>query len=325
MGAPNRQESYHRDRRGTMLVIFCADPLDPRQQDTMYADEAAAAEAAGFERALIAYEALVDDDDPARAVRGVAPRHEEIMALYRGWMLRPTHYERLYAVLAARNVRLLNDPAAYRHAHYLPASYDVIADHTPATVWLETAEDVSTDRVMDALRPFGDQAVIVKDFVKSQKHHWAEACYIPSASDQQAVERVVRRFLQLQGPDLNEGLVFRQFVDLEPLTTHSRSGMPLAREHRVFYLDGQPLYTVRYWDEGDYAGVEPPPDLFGDVVAAVRSRFFTMDVARQRDGRWIIVELGDGQVAGLPDSADVRAFYTALRDRWPDHSSGTHG
>ncbi len=308
-----------------MLVIFCADPFDPRQPDPLYADEAAATQAAGFERALMGYEVLVDDDDPARAIRGVAPRPEETGALYRGWMLRPAHYERLYAALAARNVRLLNDPAAYRHAHYLPASYDVIADHTPATVWLETGSDVSIDRVMDALRPFGDRAVIVKDFVKSQKHQWAEACYIPSASDRQAVERVVRRFLGLQGPALNEGLVFREFVDLDPLTTHSRSGMPLAREYRVFYLDGRPLYAVRYWDEGDYTGVEPPPDLFGDVAAAVRSRFFTMDVARQRDGRWIIVELGDGQVAGLPDSADAYAFYRALQERWPDHSSGGHG
>ncbi len=242
-----------------MLVIFCADPLDPRQPDAMYAAEAAAAQAAGFGRALMGYEALVDDDDPARAVRGVTPRPDRTLALYRGWMLRPSHYERLYATLAARNVRLLNSPAAYRHAHYLPASYDVIAGHTPTTVWLETTADVSMDRVMDALRPFADRAVIVKDFVKSQKHHWAEACYIPSASDRQGVERVVRRFLQLQGPDLNEGLVFRLFVDLEPLAIHSRSGMPLAREHRVFYLDGRPLYAARYWDEGDYGGDEPPP------------------------------------------------------------------
>ena len=308
-----------------MLIIFCADPLDPRQPDAMYAAEATAARAAGFERALMGYEALVDDDDPARAVRGVTSRPDPTLALYRGWMLRPSHYERLYAALAARNVRLLNDPVAYRHAHYLPASYDVIAGHTPDTVWFETGADVSMDRVMDALRLFGDQAVIVKDFVKSRKHQWAEACYIPSAADRQGVERVVRRFLQLQGPDLNAGLVFRLFVDLEPLTTYSRSGMPLAREHRVFYLDGRPLYAARYWDEGDYGGDEPPPDLFGDVARAVRSRFFTMDVARQRDGRWTIIELGDGQVAGLPDSADAHAFYRAFRDHWPTHSPGARG
>jgi hypothetical protein len=54
------------------------------------------------------------------------------------------------------------------------------------------------------------------------------------------------------------------------------------------------------------------------VAKAVRSRFFTMDVAKRRDGDWLIVELGDGQVAGLPETADVDRFYKALRDHWPD-------
>ena len=33
------------------------------------------------------------------------------------------------------------------------------------------------------------------------------------------------------------------------------------------------------------------------------SRFFTMDVALRTNGECIIVELGDGQVSGLPDQA----------------------
>ena len=37
----------------------------------------------------------------------------------------------------------------------------------------------------------------------------------------------------------------------------------------------------------------------------------------RRDGEWIIIELGDGQVAGLPEAANVHAFYAALNDHWP--------
>src|SRR5450432_3294033 len=66
------------------------------------------------------------------------------------------------------------------------------------------------DEVMALLRPFGEKPIIVKDYVKSRKHEWNEACYIPCASDRQAVERVVMGFLHLQGEDLNEGLVFRE-------------------------------------------------------------------------------------------------------------------
>ena len=38
-----------------------------------------------------------------------------------------------------------------------------------------------------------------------------------------------------------------------------------------------------------------------------------MDIAKKKDGDWIIVELGDGQVAGLPDNADKDEFYKQLR------------
>jgi hypothetical protein len=123
---------------------------------------------------------------------------------------------------------------------------------------------------------------------------------------------VVRRFIELQGDDLAEGLVFREFVEFEPLGTHARSGMPLTREYRLFFADGEPVSVLPYWDEGDYTGAEPPLDEFRAVAAKVPNRFFTMDVARTVDGNWLIVELGDGQVAGLPDHADVDAFYRAL-------------
>jgi hypothetical protein len=98
-----------------------------------------------------------------------------------------------------------------------------------------------------------------------------------------------------------------------PLATHSRSGMPLTREYRIFWLDGEPLLTVPYWEEGDYSGSEPPLATFRPVAADIPSRFVTMDVAqRAEDGVWQIVELGDGQVAGMPERADVLQFYEAL-------------
>ena len=50
-----------------------------------------------------------------------------------------------------------------------------------------------------------------------------------------------------------------------------------------------------------------------NIAAQIRSRFFTMDVAQRTDGEWMIVELGDGQVAGLPERADQGKFYQALR------------
>lgn len=301
-----------------MRLIYCSDYWNPHSPDAAYEAEAEAAQKAGLAYSLINFEALVEQQDARRAAYRVQATSNEEAALYRGWMLRPQIYERLYQTLAEKGLRLINTPTAYQHCHYLPESYAVIAGHTPLSTWLWAGADVSIDEVMKTLRQFGDKAVIVKDFVKSRKHEWHEACYIPSASDQDAVERVVRRFLRLQGEDLNEGLVFREFVEFEPLTTHSKSGMPLTREYRLFVLDGRIILAIPYWEEGDYldkVGDALPLDNFQKVAQKVLSRFFTMDIARRVDGTWNIVELGDGQVAGLPARADIAAFYQALAGR----------
>ena len=295
-----------------MLIIFCEDPLRPGQVDQAFEAEARATQGLGIEHGLISYEALVNDRRPTRAVRGIGAADPPRNAIYRGWMLRPSEYAELYDALGAKGVRLINPPSAYKHCHYLPESYHVIADRTAKSVWLPLSHGFSIDAAMPLLRTFGASAVIVKDYVKSQKHYWHEACFIPSAADARAVERVVRRFLELQGDSLNDGLVFREFVEFEPLAEHSQTGMPRAREFRIFVHDGEIACCGSYWDEEVNESAGPPGGEFAGVIQRVESRFFTMDVAKRRDGEWTIVELGDGQVAGLPPSINAVEFYRAL-------------
>jgi len=45
----------------------------------------------------------------------------------------------------------------------------------------------------------------------------------------------------------------------------------------------------------------------------ISSHFFSMDVAQTASGEWIVIELGDGQVSGLPPQMDAKAFYHALQ------------
>jgi ATP-grasp domain-containing protein len=300
-----------------LLVIFCEDPLRAGTPDQAFEAEAQMVQSLGIDHGLIGYEALVNERRPARAVRRLAGAEPPRDAIYRGWMLRPSEYAALYDALMAKGIRLLNSPAAYIHCHYLPESYHVIADRTAKSVWMPLSDGFSMDAVMALLKAFGPGPVIVKDYVKSQKHYWHEACFIPSAADVRAVERVVRRFLELQGDSLNEGLVFREFVAFEPSAEHSRSGMPMTREFRMFVRDGDVRCCAPYWGEGRYEGAVPSADEFSDVTRRVQSRFFSMDVARQRDGAWMIVELGDGQIAGLPPSVSALEFYRMLEAGTP--------
>ncbi|MBC8102690.1 MAG: ATP-grasp domain-containing protein, partial [Cytophagales bacterium] len=275
-----------------MLALFPGEAYQAHVLESAFAEEQYAATAAGMETALLDFEALTEAGDARRAVRGVSSIAAPVPALYRGWMLSPTQYEQLYRALAAKNWLLINTPDSYRHAHFLPENYSILAGSTPETVWLPVTPGFQIEQVFPLLRRFGDSPVIVKDYVKSQKHHWNEACFIPAASDQSAVRRVVARFLELQGGELAEGLVFRAYAALKPIGTHLRSGMPLTAEFRCFFLDGELLAEAPYWDEAEYdaaaagsGSILPPPSLrFAGVARQVRSRFFTMDVAQQDAG-----------------------------------------
>lgn len=296
-----------------MNILFPASPLDERKPDESYASEYEAAKSAGFTVGLVNLEELLLNDDAVRAVRRLPVTEEPVEAMYRGWMLKPKDYERLYTALSSRNLHLINDSQSYKHTHHLPESYAKIASCTPESVWLPNAElDRSFEVVHESVHRFGERPIIVKDYVKSRKHEWLEACYIPNAADREHVEQVVRLFVERQGDDLNEGLVFREFVELEFLENHERSGMPLSREMRVFVLDGRPVYVSNYWSAGQDQGFEQVLNEFLDVIASIESRFFTIDFAKRKNGPWIVLELGDGQTAGLPDDTDEKVFYDCL-------------
>jgi len=297
-----------------MKLLFCADPLQPRFVDDAYREEYDAAARAGLVISLINFEVLVFEGDAAAAVRRVPASDAPVTGVYRGWMLTVGQYRQLFEALQNRQITLINTPEQYAYCHHLPLSYSRIAPYTPETIWIAEDKFAIAD-LPKLLEPFGTSPIIVKDYVKSRKHEWAEACFIPSAAGTEAAARVAQTFIQRQGSDLSGGLVFREFIEFEPLTAHPKSGMPLSREFRLFFLGGEVLSVSRYWDEGDYAGEQPPLGEFTAIARTVPSRFFTMDAARTTAGDWMIVELGDAQVAELPPETKPNDFFDALAAR----------
>ena len=291
-----------------MRLLVCSDPLNPSMPDSSFEAEIDAIRTVGLTFELLDVEALFAGS-ATRAVRRVSDDAGQLV--YRGWMVTVANYEDLTVALAQRGATLITSPASYAATHHLPLAYQAIEAYTPRTVWIAGSAPFDMNEVHEALAPFGSRPIVLKDYVKSRKHEWLEACFIPSASDRAAVERVVNRFAELQGDDLAGGLVFREFVELEPVGTHSRSGLPLGREYRLFFVDGRFLAGGRYWDDVDYPD-EFPTEPFATAAATLPSRFLSMDIAKTRSGEWIVMEVGDGQVSGLPDSIRALDFYARL-------------
>ena len=281
-------------------ILYCCDPLNPRAVDGHFSGESRAARTAGATTALIDHDALLRGDEHA-AVRRV-PR--DLGAVwYRGWMIPTLRYQRLAEALDQRGARLVVGARQYQAAHELPGWYPAFAEVTPRSVWLPSPPGVAPD--IDALAalvaPLGGGPAVVKDFVKSRKHEWSEACFVADLADAAELHRVVARFVQLQEEFLAGGVVVRGF---------ERFDRDLG-EARVWWLDGEPVMITSHPDTPDR---QPSPvlDHVAPLVRGLKCRFITTDMAMRTDGTWRVVEVGDGQVSDLPRTVDPSALATVL-------------
>ncbi len=281
-------------------LLSCADPLDERRTDPHFAAETATARELGATVGVIDHDVLLNGD-AARAVRNV-PR-DAGPAWYRGWMIPSAAYAALADALEARGTPLIVDAAKYRAAHELPGWYETFAEMTPVSRWLPVEPGRLPD-VAALAASLGGGAGIVKDYVKSAKHAWETACYIPDLADTVALRRVVTAFVAEQASYLAGGIVLRAFESFG-------IGADRATEVRVWWLDGEPILVGAH---PDTPGEFPVPVLDGvaECVGRLGARFITTDLALRTDGVWRVVEVGDGQVSDLPAGVGPEPILGAL-------------
>lgn len=269
--------------------LFCNHPLYPKKVDEDYEEEF---QTAGLEHpcALFSYEDL---EEGKLSLYG-----ERISGLtvYRGWMLKPDLYKLLYEKLEEQGIILINQPEEYNRYHMLPGWYNDFKEETPYSIW----ENEGTVDSAFQLRKGLKGAYIVKDYVKSRKHEWFDACYINNIEDESNSESIIKNFIERQGTDLVGGVVLRQFEKLNSIGYHEKSGMPISEEYRIFVFAGRIMTVSHYWQESKTIGLSDDEWAWLENCSKkVKSNFITMDIARREDGKLIIMELGDGQVSGL--------------------------
>ena len=282
-------------------ILFCNHPLSPTDVNEDYEQEYNACE--GLHKALYSYEDLVD--------KKLSLYGEKIsgVTIYRGWMLKPEQYRFLYGQLKEHGIILINSPEEYEKYHLFPGWYKDYHADTAESVWMEGTYDV--EGLLLKAHDLGKSAV-VKDYVKSRKHEWYEACFIENLRDTKMAEKVIRTFIDRQGEDLVGGVVLRRFMKLKSIGYHEISGIPISEEYRVFIYAGTILEVDDYWNSVRNLSLsEEDIEWIRSRIHMIRSPFVTMDLARKRDGYLMIVELDDGQVSGL-QNIDPTQFYGSL-------------
>lgn len=120
----------------------------------------------------------------------------------------------------------------------------------------------------------------------------------------------------------NQDLIFREFVPLQTFEIGLHD-LPFCNEWRIFFLNGKYVNHGFYWTiaehyqdaklmfEDDFEKTGLPFAI--DVSKLINVPFYAMDIAKTENGKWIVVELNDGQMSGLCDINPID-FYNSLFD-----------
>lgn len=141
---------------------------------------------------------------------------------------------------------------------------------------------------------------VVKGLTNSRKFEWNTMMY---AATYQDVLRIARDLGQ-DGLIGNQGLVIREYTPLNVLE-YGLNGLPFANEWRFFFWGETNLAYGFYWTATDKrgkigsTGIRLAMD--AAEIVAQHAQFFVIDVAETADGRWVVIEVNDGQMSGLSD------------------------
>ncbi len=162
---------------------------------------------------------------------------------------------------------------------------------------------------------------VLKGRTNSRKHLWRTHMY---AANKDEARQVYFR-LQEDGLIGPQGIVIRKYEQFKNYG-HDLSGIPITKEFRFFSFMGQIIDSGFYWanhpeivekhgTRGRILVTGEATDLVKDVVrnyARGMCNFLCIDVAETIDGQYKVVELNDGQMAGLSTIEPV-GFYGRMR------------
>jgi hypothetical protein len=192
----------------------------------------------------------------------VYPSLADHKLLYRGWMLSEEQYTKMYKKL---HFQLLVSPQDYLKSHHLPGWYDNIKKFTINSVI------TSEENAVETFKSLGWEKAFMKDYVKSLKT--GKGSIVDSPED---VVRALEDIHKFKG-FVEKGIVFREVKEFMP-----------DSETRFFVLDGK-IY-----------GPTDDQDLYYMVEKASHKHealFYSIDVAKNKNGEIFVVEIGDGQVS----------------------------
>ena len=260
----------------TPHFMFPCSPFDSRMIDEPFQDQAIALKQAGFGTSCFSLE--------DNRITGMVP--EGVTIVYRGWMMTEAEYAFFYGWLRGKNLTPLTTIPQYATTHYLPNWYAIVEDRwgvgnlTPRTEII-TGDELA-GRAEAIVAAYKWPKFQVKDFVKSLKTAGGSV-----HTDPKQIKTIMEEMEKYRGV-IEGGLCLREWEDYYPNS-----------EKRYFILDG------KFYGQ-DVSFDVRAMEILQRLARDIPSPFFSADIAERIDGRFRVVELGDGQVSDLVGWTDQR-------------------
>ncbi len=201
-------------------------------------------------------------------------------------------YETLYSGLLDLGVRLIHSPEQHNRCAEFPLWYPSLEGLTPESWWFDCPPDAET-----AGRLAG-WPLFLKGSRKTRRHE-AKLSIIANEEEYRSAAQAFAEDEMLR----SQQAIIRRFERLQSLDVEMGEKIPASYEFRTFWWRGQlvgagPYFAAfaRYeWSAGERSEALA---LAEEAARRIDLPFVGIDVAKCRDGRWIIIEINDAQECG---------------------------
>lgn len=224
--------------------------------------------------------------------------------------------------LKALSLRPINNVQQYNWAAKVSEWYWDLEKYTPKT-WFNP---FSNPHSMSELKEFGGPFFVRYD-TKSKRELWKTHCYAETYDDlvktsirlaedykYENETIAVRKYVQLQcfanNGNFSRGDGTDQSTSTKSGLFASFSGQPIVKEFRVHRVYGKELCRHFYWEpfqkeieiqHGKLDAASIPDEWLNEItdIADNMSNFYVVDIAQTAAGEWILIEVNEGQHAGV--------------------------
>ena len=203
-----------------------------------------------------------------------------------------------------------------------PVTKFVNLSHEEFAMTMDGMPKSLTERVDKAIKKDFKLPVFIRTCQASGKHYWKDTCFYDGS---QPLSKHLFNICEANHCADIFGLrfgaiVIREYIPMESLFTAFYGNLPISPERRYFIKDKKILCRHHYWI--DKAIQEPSVKnwkklnarmneqtdeeiklltKYCELVAAIFKGFWSVDFCRAADGRWILIDMAEGEKSWHPE------------------------